>query len=150
MRRIRGAIGMGFTWGAAWSVAGFALAAMMRFKADAPFPIIFGVLGFLAGVIFSVFLSVAANGRSFEEMSVPRFAAWGASGGVLLSILFARAASIGFADVLVIVPAFGLASAICASCTLAVARRATRPEIPAGRGVSLEAGLADHDGRSLP
>jgi hypothetical protein len=53
MRRIRGAIGMGFTWGAAWSVAGFALAAMMRFKADAPFPIIFGVLGFLAGVIFS-------------------------------------------------------------------------------------------------
>jgi hypothetical protein len=72
MRRIRGEIGMGFTWGAAWSVAGFALAAMMRFKADAPFPIIFGALGFLAGVIFSASLSVAANGRSFEEMSVPR------------------------------------------------------------------------------
>jgi hypothetical protein len=150
MRRIRGAIGMGFTWGAAWSVAGFALSAMMRFKADAPFPIIFAVLGFLAGVIFSAFLSVAASGRRFEEMSLPRFAAWGATGGVLLSVLFARFASIGWADVLVIVPAFGLVSAICASCTLAVARRATRPEIPAGRGVSLEAGLADHDGRSLP
>src|SRR6185437_16938576 len=45
-RRIRGAIGMGFTWGAAWSVAGFVLAVITRFQADAPFPIIFGVLGF--------------------------------------------------------------------------------------------------------
>ena len=53
LRRIRGAIGMGFTWGAAWSGAGFVLAVVTGFKADAPFPLVFGVLGFIAGVIFS-------------------------------------------------------------------------------------------------
>ena len=47
LRRIRGAIGMGFTWGAAWSGAGILLAVVTGFKADAPFPLIFGVLGFI-------------------------------------------------------------------------------------------------------
>jgi hypothetical protein len=53
LRRIRGAIGMGFTWGAAWSGAGIVLAVVTGFKADAPFPLIFGVLGFIAGLTFS-------------------------------------------------------------------------------------------------
>ena len=38
LQRIRGAIGMGVTWGAAWAVAGLVLAAATRFQADAPFP----------------------------------------------------------------------------------------------------------------
>src|SRR5256885_16352866 len=96
LRRIRGAIGMGFTWGAAWSGAGIMLAVVARFRADAPFPLIFGVLGFIAGVIFSALLALTAGRRSLYQMSLPRFSGWGAMGGLLLSALFALAASPAF------------------------------------------------------
>lgn len=129
LRRIRGAIGMGFTWGAAWSGAGFVLAAATGFKADAPFPIIFGVLGFAAGVIFSAVLAVTAGRRRFDQMSLSRFAGWGAAGGLLLGALFSKAASLELGDVLMITPTFALASAICASGSLALARRAVRREL---------------------
>ena len=129
LRRIRGAIGMGFTWGAAWSAAGFVLAVATGFKADAPFPLIFGVLGFSAGVVFSAFLALTEGRRRFDQMSLPRFAAWGAIGGLLLAALFARAASLGWGDVLAIAPTFALASAVCASGSLAVARRAASREL---------------------
>lgn len=132
LRRIRGAVGMGVTWGIAWSGAGFVLAVATGFKADAPFPIIFGVLGFVAGVTFSAFLALTEGRRRFDEMSLRRFAAWGAAGGVVLGAVFARAASLGWGDVLAIVPTFALASAVCASGSLAVARRALSQELPDG------------------
>lgn len=134
LRRIRGAIGIGFTWGAVWSAAGFALAVATGFKADAPFPIIFGVLGFIAGVIFSAFLALTAGRRRFDEMSLPRFAGWGAAGGLLLAAVFAKAASLDWGDVLAIAPTFAVACAVCASGSLAVARRALGRELPDGRG----------------
>ena len=129
LRRIRGAIGMGFTWGAAWSAAGIIVAAAFRFQADAPFPLIFGVLGFLAGIIFSAVLSLSDGRRRFDQMSLPRFAGWGAAGGVVLSAIFAKAASLELGDVLMIVPTFAAASAVCASGSLALARRAARGEL---------------------
>jgi FtsH-binding integral membrane protein len=128
LRRVRGAIGMGLTWGAAWCAAGIMLAVVTRFKADAPFPLIFGVLGFIAGVIFSAILALAEGRRRFDQMSLPRFAVWGATGGLLLSPVFAKAASLGWGDVLVIAPTFAIACAVCASGSLAVARRA-RPQL---------------------
>lgn len=148
LRRIRGAIGMGFTWGAAWAVAGFLLAVVTRFKADAPFPLIFGVLGFLAGVIFSAFLALTEGRRRFDQMSLPRFVGWGAAGGLLLAAVFAKAASLEWADVLAIAPTFALASAVCASGSLAVARRAVRPELPHSRG-DTAAELTDQEKREL-
>ena len=148
-RRIRGAIGMGLTWGAAWSGAGILLAVVTGFKADAPFPLIFGVLGFIAGVIFSAFLALTEGRRRFDQMSLPRFAGWGATGGLLLSALFAKAASLGWGDVLAITPTFALACAVCASGSLAVARRAVRRELPDIRGDTAEAELTDHEKRKL-
>jgi hypothetical protein len=78
-------------------------------------------------------------------MSLPRFAAWGAAGGLLLSAVFAKAASLGWGDVLTIAPTFALASAICASGSLALARRAVRGELPDTRGGKAEAELTDHE-----
>jgi hypothetical protein len=127
LRRIRGAIGMGFTWGLAWGAAGSVLAVVTRFRADAPFPLIFGVLGFFAGVIFSALLALTEGGRTLDEMSLPRFAGWGAMGGLLLS---------------------ALASAVCASGSLALARRAVARELPDSRGATVE--LTDHEKRKLP
>lgn len=41
----------------------------------------YAVLGFLGGVAFSLVLSMVEGRLSFREMSLPRFAAWGACGG---------------------------------------------------------------------
>ena len=149
LRRIRGAIGMGVTWGAAWSGAGIVLAVVTRFRADAPFPLVFGVLGFIAGVIFSALLTLTEGGRTLDQMSLPRFAGWGAMGGLLLSALFARAASLGWGDVLAVAPTFALACAVCASGSLAMARRAVRRDLPDSRGETAAAALTDYEKRKL-
>lgn len=149
LRRVRGAIGMGVTWGLAWGVAGIVPAAATHFQADAPFSLIFGVLGFVAGVIFSVCLALTQGRRSFDQMSLPRFAGWGAAGGLLLSAIFARAASLEWGDVLMITPTFAAACAACASGSLALARRAARRELPGARAVAAEAELVDHEGREV-
>jgi len=149
LRRIRGAIGMGVTWGAAWAGAGMVLAVVTGFKADAPFPLVFGVLGFFAGVTFSAFLALTEGRRRFDQMSLPRFAAWGAIGGLVFAALFAKAASLGWGDVLAIAPTFALASAVCASGSLAVARRAVSRELPDIRRNTAEAELTDDEKRKL-
>ena len=123
MRRVRGAIGIGLTWGAAWSVVGMIPRWVLGINADAPFPIIFGVLGFFAGVLFSAVLALTERSRRLEEMSVPRFAALGATGGLLLSAFFAKAASLDLGDVLLVAPVFALASAACAAGSIALAKR---------------------------
>src|SRR3954470_22200587 len=100
LRRIRGAIGMGLLWGAAWGVAGMVPRWLFGFNTDVPFPIVFGALGFLAGVTFFGILVLTEGRRTFDQMSLPRFAGWGAVGGFLLSGLFTRVASLGWGDVL--------------------------------------------------
>jgi hypothetical protein len=130
LRRIRGAIGMGFIWGFAWSAVGFVPRWVLGINSDLPFSILFGGLGFIAGVTFSGLLVLTERRRSFDQMSFPRFAGWGAVGGLLLSALFVRGASLSGGEVLAISATFALASAACASGSLAVARRAIRRELP--------------------
>src|SRR6476660_8034750 len=149
LQRIRGAIGLGFTWGAVWFAAGLVPRWVFGFNADVPFPLVFGVFGFLAGITFSGLLVLTEGRRRFDQMSLPRFAGWGATSGLLLSALFAKAASLGWGDVLAIAPAFALACAVCASGSLAVARRAVRRELPDVGGGIAEAELADHEKRKL-
>ena len=149
LRRIRGAIGIGLTWGAAWAAVGSVPRWLFGFNTDAPFPLIFGVLGFGAGVIFSGLLMLTEGRRGFDQMRLWSFAAWGAVGGFLLSAIFTRAASLGWPDVLAIAPTFAVAGAICASGSLALARRAGMRELPDNRGNTAEAELADHERRRL-
>jgi hypothetical protein len=129
LRRIRGALGMGVIWAAAWSVVGLIPRWVLGFNPDAPFPIIFGALGFVAGVTFSAILVLSDGRRRFDEISIRRFAGWGVVGGLVLSALFIKAASLGWGDALMIVPTFALASAVCASASLAVARRVEAREL---------------------
>src|SRR5262249_43028420 len=105
---------------------------VLGITSDLPFPILFGGLGFIAGVTFSGILLLTEGRRRFDQMSMPRFAAWGAAGGILLSALFVRGTSLGWSEVLAISTSFGRASAVCASGSLALARRATRQELPHG------------------
>ena len=141
LRRIRGAIGMGFTWAAAWFVAGLVPRWLFGFNPDVPFPIVFGTLGFVAGITFFGVLVLTESRRTFDQLSLPRFAAWGAVGGLLVSALFTRMASLGAGDVLAVAPTFAVACAACASGSLALARRASRRELADRRAA--EAKLSD-------
>jgi hypothetical protein len=128
LTRIRAAIGVGVVWGLAWLGAGLLLLLVVGFgAADVPFPLFFGFLGFLAGATFSGILGIVGRRRRFGEMSLPRFAGWGALGGLLLSVIVNLVAGPG-GDMLVVAPVFALAGAISAMGTLALARRAEEPE----------------------
>jgi len=132
-RRIRAAIGMGLTWGVVWSGAGALLARVPGFYSDLPFALLFAPLGFVTGIIFSGILVVIERRRRFHRVSLPRFAAWGALSGLLLSGIFAVAAALrgqtAWGEFLVFGPPLTMASAVCAAGSLAMARRAERQEL---------------------
>jgi hypothetical protein len=141
VRRIRGAIGMGVTWAAVWFAAGSVPRWVFGVNTDAPLPLVFGVFGLMAGMVFSAVLALTEGRRSFDEMSLPRFAGWGAIGGLLLSALVAKIGSLGWGDVLALAPTLAVASAVSAAGSLAMARRAARQELPDGRGNTAEVEL---------
>jgi len=150
LRRIRGAIGMGVTWAAVWFAAGSVPRWVFGVNTDAPLPLIFGLFGLVAGMVFSAVLALTEGRRGFDQMSLPRFAVWGAMSGVLLSALFAKAASLGWGDVLALAPTLAVASAISAAGSLAMARRAVRQELPDSGANTAKVEVTDHEKRKLP
>lgn len=144
MRRLRGAIGTGVVWGAAWFGAGMLMLLTLLLTtgstgADVPYPLAFGALGFMAGVAFSLVLGFAERRRRFEEMSMRRFAAWGTTGGLALATVFVSAVSLlddpaFLQNILVLGPVFALAGAGSATGTLALARRAHDRALQPGDG----------------
>jgi len=147
LRRIRGAIGMGILWAAVWSAAGSVPRWVFGVNTDAPLPIVFGVFGFAAGMLFSAVLALTEGSRSIDEMSLPRFAGWGGLGGLLLSGLVAKLGSLGWGDVLALASTLAVASAVSAAGSLAMARRAARQELPGGRGSAAEVKLTESEKR---
>jgi hypothetical protein len=150
LRRIRGAIGMGVTWAAVWFAAGSVPRWVFGVNTDAPLPLIFGLFGLVAGMVFSAVLALTEGRRGFDQMSLPRFAVWGAMSGLLLSALFAKAASLGWGDVLALAPTLAVASAISAAGSLAMARRAARQELPDTRASTAKVEVTDNEKRKLP
>ncbi len=159
LRRVRGAIGMGLTWGAAWFAAGMII--MLGFLlttgstgADVPYPLGFGALGFVAGVTFSGVLGLVEGRRRFDQMSLPRFAGWGGVGGFLFAVVFVAVVAVvedpSFLSNLVILgPVFAAAGAGCAAGALALARKAEdRASLGSGEDVG-EVGLTESEMRDL-
>ena len=153
LRRVRGATGVGLTWAVAWALVGVLIGIAstllpgLPWKAffavfDAPLPAL-AIPGFLGGVCFSLVLGIAERRHGFDELSLPRFAAWGALGGLLLSLIPAALVSVGLVTVaeggagiwrltaLVSGPLI-LLSAASASGSLLLARTAGRRELPRG------------------
>jgi hypothetical protein len=136
---------MGLTWALAWFGAGMILLLIVGpDAADVPFPLGFGFIGFLAGVTFSGVLGIVEGRRSFDQMSLPRFAGWGGLGGLLLSVVFVLAAGLGGNVILVLAPVFALSSALSAAGSLALARMADREYLDAG-AVGAAARLTESD-----
>ena len=147
LRRIRGAIGMGLIWGVAWSAVGALLARVPGLYSDLPFALLFAPLGFVSGIIFSGIIAGIEGGRSYDRISLPRFAVWGAAGGVLLTGIIAVVAILGgrsvWGEVLTFGPALTTAGAISAAGSLAVARRAATRALPDRNGDPAELSEGD-------
>jgi hypothetical protein len=139
---------MGVTWAIGWAIVGLAIGVTSRLTPflpwerffavfDAPLPAL-AVPGFVGGTIFSFVLGIAARHRRFDELSVPRFAAWGAVGGLLLGLVPAALTAIGMASgitnvwslALTIAPPLVVLSAGSAAGTLALARKAQSASVP--------------------
>jgi predicted Kef-type K+ transport protein len=140
---------MGLTWGAAWFGAGTLLARVPGFYSDLPFALLFAPLGFVCGIIFCGILVAIEGRRRFDRMSLPRFALWGAVGGLLLSGIFVVGAALReeslWGEFLVFGPALTMSSAVCAAGSLALARRAERRELPGPSGNPADAELTEDE-----
>lgn len=84
---------MGLVWAVVWTIVGM-LGVVVFYALFPSAPDIFDIWipvfaypGFLAGVGYSVILRVAEGRRRFDELSLPRLAAWGAVVGLLLGVL---------------------------------------------------------------
>lgn len=140
LRRIRGAFGMGLAWAIGGALVGglFELidnilpGALPWISRVDMWPQTLAIPGFVGGVVFSVVLGIVGSHRRFSELSLPRFAAWGAVAGLLLGGL---AMALGAPAVFLGVTTLG--SAIAASGSLALARMAENRELlKAGAEVS--------------
>lgn len=94
LRRIRGAVGMGLTWAAGWALVGVLIELIIEILPGLPMGSLvdgwvgaLAVPGFLDGLVFSAVLWIAEGRRRFDELSLPRFGAWGAVDGLLLGML---------------------------------------------------------------
>jgi hypothetical protein len=123
---------MGLIWGAAWGFVGGVPRWVFGVETDVPIPLLFGAFGFISGVVFSGVLALTEGRRRFDQMSLRRFAGWGAVGGLLFSAVWANALSLPLGEMLALSFTLAIASAGCAAGSLALARRARGPELESG------------------
>ena len=140
LRRIRGAVLMGLTWAAVWAPVGVLIGMTVDpdGSMDEMWVAVGAYPGFLGGVVFATVLGIAGSRRRFDELSLPRFAAWGAMAGLLVGALpFAVGESTAELPVwllgVVAIGSITLLSAASAAGSLALARMAEKRE-PALRG----------------
>ena len=87
-------------------------------------------------------------------MSLPRFAVWGAVGGLLLAATFVLAVSLGgdpafLQNLLIVGPVFAVAAAGSAAGSLALARRAQDRALREGTADVTAVGLSEGDAREV-
>jgi hypothetical protein len=142
---------MGLIWAAGWALVGVLIGVTSKVLPglpfwdaffdifDAPLPAL-AIPGFAGGVLFAMVLGIAGRRRRLEELSLPRFAAWGALGGLLLSLVPAALVAVGLASLgrpdlglwqitAAISAPLILLSAVSASVSLLLARKAESREL---------------------
>ncbi len=128
LARIRGTLGMGLTWATGWLGVGVTL--WLGFTIGGlpvellEFVVLFSVTGLAGGAVFAGVLSIAERKRQLRELSLSRFAGWGALAGFGASLswlpLVGGTAGLMYIGVLTMLGAGSAAGA------LALARRADR------------------------
>lgn len=125
LRRIRGLLGIGLTWGVAWGALG-ALATMVigYFRPGNVGPgegplvaaTVLGIAGFVSGVLFGGFVAATGRRKTLLELSLGKMAIWGAVAASVIPLVTIAD------DRMVYIPA--PLGAFLASGSLALARRA--------------------------
>ena len=164
LRRIRGALGMGLTWAIVGFVAGMGIELIHNIwpnpvgSAVDIWPAALAYPGFLGGVAFSVVLGIAGRRSRFDELTLPGVAAWGAVGGLLVSLVPAAMVALGLATpnvplwklTVALAGPFTIGGAIAASGSLTLARMAEDGEsLPSSRDVA-DVELTAAERRELP
>lgn len=140
IRRLRGLLGVGATWGALWGVIGGLIGLVVGVVAgDASLanPIVewalgMGAYGVVSGIGFGSLLSLREGHRSLGELSLTRVGLWGVLGSALVPLGFG---ALGFfeagttvLDVLGAVAVTATLGGAFASGSVAMARRAELSE----------------------
>jgi hypothetical protein len=145
LRRIRGGAVISLIWaGAGFAVGGlFELidnivpGALPFIRAVDMWPQTLAIIFFLGAVVFTLLLAITERNRRFEELSLGRFAAWGAVAGLVLG------AVLGAPPMFMAITTIG--SSVAAAGSLALARLAAkRDEIGPG-----QSGLHDLPSRRI-
>ncbi len=156
LRRIRGALGMGLTWAAAWvsvgAIIGLVTAVISTAGSLSGLAVFVGIValfGFVGGAFFSTVLGITEGRRRFDQMSLWRFAAWGAVGGLLLSVLLLSISGPLTLGNVVTVGVVTLMTAGSAAGSLALARRADDRELLEHGADVADIGLTEEEKREL-
>lgn len=136
LRRIRGLLGVGVTWGALWGAIGGLIGLVIGLVTGHPYladPIIewalgMGAYGIVSGIGFGALLSLNEGRRTLRDLSLKRVAFWGVLGSALVPLGFGV---LGFFEagttLLDVLGAIGVTAALggtFASGSVAMARRA--------------------------
>ena len=167
LRRIRGAVGMGLTWAAGWALVGVLIGVTSILLPGLPWDLFFEVFdaplpalaipGFVGGAFFSTVLGIAGGRLRFDELSLPRFGAWGAVAGLLLALFPAAMVAVGFAsanvdlwlNTAIVIGPLALLCAVSASGSLMLARMAEDRELLDASADVVEVGLTEGEAQEL-
>lgn len=155
LKRIRGTIGVGLTWAVGWGLFGGIL--WLIRTGDLEFALTAGltyaVMGLVGGATFAAVLRLTEGRRRFDELRIPRFAAWGALGGLLIGAGYVEVSTILWPDAYGVVPVFAaittLLGAGSAAGSLAMARVADDRQLLEEGAQTADAGLSREERRQL-
>lgn len=125
LRKLRGMLGMGITWGVGWAIVMFIIGTIIGIvdpdaidPGEEPWRLagVVSLVGFLSGTAFAAIFAGAERRRKIRELSVLRSAFWGALGGAVLPLLTSMNDAVLFNTMPL--------GAIFAASTVAIARRA--------------------------
>ena len=94
--KLRGAVGIGLTWGILWAAIGYTVSLVIGFfdpdsidPGESPIFLgaILGVVGFVSGVGFGAVLSFIERKKTILDLSLIRVAIWGIIGSAALPLL---------------------------------------------------------------
>jgi hypothetical protein len=150
---------MGLTWAVAHFGVGVAVAlANWQFGVDAfgngftwlaYNSLLSAATGFVCGTAFSAVLGIAEGRRRFDQMSMPRFAIWGAVGGAVVAGALTATLGWGTPSLLANLSILSLLGAGCAAGSLALARVADDRELLDAGSEVADVGLTDGEVREL-
>lgn len=137
VRRLRGLLGVGVTWGALWSAIGAGIGFLIGVVSPEMWvwgnPIVewtvgMGLYGFASGIGFGGLLSISEGRRTILEIPLGRAAAWGVLGAAAVPLLFGALGTfeVGttIAEVLGAILVTGVLGGAFAPAAIAIARTA--------------------------